>query len=171
MSVSTVQQSHSVVHTYICIYVLFLIIFHYVPSQTIEYSSLCYTAGPHCLSHQFLDIFKGLIFVYIKTKQKKSWSSCCGTVDRGSSTAPTRGFRSQLRLRFDPCPGNFHICGCGQKRGEQTTKPVVSTSPSSYLYLPLLLRIFSSPSQICFLKNCLCSVLTILILTSPPHYN
>ena len=50
--ISAVQQSDSVIHTYICIYVhiyiyiLFYILFHYGLSQDTEYSSLCYTVGP-----------------------------------------------------------------------------------------------------------------------------
>ena len=46
--VSGVQQSDSVIHTYI--YILFPILFHYGLLQDIEYSSLCYTVGPCCLS-------------------------------------------------------------------------------------------------------------------------
>ena len=43
-------------YTYICIYACVYTysfshnIFHPVPSQVIGFSSLCYTAGPHCLS-------------------------------------------------------------------------------------------------------------------------
>ena len=33
---------------------LFKIIFHYGLSQDIEYSSLCYTAGPCCLSSLYI---------------------------------------------------------------------------------------------------------------------
>ena len=43
-----VQHSDSVTHTYISI--LFHILFHYNLLQDIEYSSLCYTVGPRCLS-------------------------------------------------------------------------------------------------------------------------
>ena len=39
--ISAVQQSDSVIHMYI----LFHTLFHYVLSQDIEYSSLCYTVG------------------------------------------------------------------------------------------------------------------------------
>ena len=34
----------------VCVYILFYIIFHYGLSQATEYSSLCYTTGPGCLS-------------------------------------------------------------------------------------------------------------------------
>ena len=44
--ISAVQKSDSVIH----IYVLFHILFHYGLSQDIEYSSLCFTVGPCCLS-------------------------------------------------------------------------------------------------------------------------
>ena len=37
-------------YTYICIYIYFYILFHYDLSQVIEYSFLCYTVGPCCLS-------------------------------------------------------------------------------------------------------------------------
>ena len=37
-------------YTYICIYIFFHVLFHYGLSQDIEYSSLCYTEGPYCLS-------------------------------------------------------------------------------------------------------------------------
>ena len=35
---------------YVYIYILFLVLFHYRLLQDIEYSSLCYTVGPCCLS-------------------------------------------------------------------------------------------------------------------------
>ena len=55
MLISAVQKSHSVVH----IYILFHILFYYGLSQDIEYSSLCYTGGPCCLSILYKDtIFK-----------------------------------------------------------------------------------------------------------------
>ena len=37
-------------YTYICIYILFHILFHYSLLQDIEYSFLCYTVWPCCLS-------------------------------------------------------------------------------------------------------------------------
>ena len=48
--ISAIQQSDSVIHIYI--YILFHILFHYDLSQDIEYSSLCYTVGPCCLSYE-----------------------------------------------------------------------------------------------------------------------
>ena len=36
--------------SYPYIYIIFHILFHYGLSQEIEYSSLCYTVGPYCLS-------------------------------------------------------------------------------------------------------------------------
>ena len=44
--ISAVRQSDSVIH----IYIVFYIIFHYGLSQDIEFSFLCYTVGPCCLS-------------------------------------------------------------------------------------------------------------------------
>ena len=45
--ISAIQQSDSVIH----VYTFFSkIIFHYGLSQNTEYSSLCYTVGPCCLS-------------------------------------------------------------------------------------------------------------------------
>ena len=38
------------IHMCVYIYILFYIIFHYGLSEDIEYSSLCYTVRPHCLS-------------------------------------------------------------------------------------------------------------------------
>ena len=32
------------------LYIIFLILVHYGLSQDIEYGSLCFTIGPHCLS-------------------------------------------------------------------------------------------------------------------------
>ena len=43
---SVVQQNDSIIH----IYILFYILFHYSLSQDTEYSSLCYTVRPCCLS-------------------------------------------------------------------------------------------------------------------------
>ena len=44
--ISAIQQSDSVIH----IHTFFYILFHYGLYQDIEYSSLCYTGGPCCLS-------------------------------------------------------------------------------------------------------------------------
>ena len=48
--INAVQQSDSDIYLQICTYILFHFLFHYDLSQDIEYSSLCYTAGPCCLS-------------------------------------------------------------------------------------------------------------------------
>ena len=45
MLVSGIQQSDSVIHTYIYIYI-FQILFPYRLLQNIKYSSMCYTVGP-----------------------------------------------------------------------------------------------------------------------------
>ena len=54
---STVQQGDPVTHTHI--HSFSHIMLPYVPSQVIRYSSLCHTAGPHCLS-----ISKAIVCVY-----------------------------------------------------------------------------------------------------------
>ena len=53
---SAVQQSDSVIYIYIYIYIYILlsVLFHYTLSQDIEYSSLCYTVGPCCLSNLYI---------------------------------------------------------------------------------------------------------------------
>ena len=51
--VSGVQQSDSDIHMYI----LFQILFHYRLLQGIEYSSLCYTVGPCCLSILYIVVY------------------------------------------------------------------------------------------------------------------
>ena len=48
LSISAVQQSDPFIHLYT--FFFFHIILHHVPSQVIRYNSLCYTAGPCCLS-------------------------------------------------------------------------------------------------------------------------
>ena len=48
--IAAVRPSDSVIH----IYILFHILFHYGLSQDIEYSSLCYTVGPCCLSIPYI---------------------------------------------------------------------------------------------------------------------
>ena len=59
--VSGVQQSNSILHTYVCvcmhIYILFQILFHYRLLQDTEYSSVCYTVGPCCLSILYIVVF------------------------------------------------------------------------------------------------------------------
>ena len=50
MLVSGVQQSDSFIHIYQSIHILFQILFHYRILQGIEYSSLCATVEPCCLS-------------------------------------------------------------------------------------------------------------------------
>ena len=45
---------------YICIYMLFHINFHYSLSQDIEYSSLCCTVGPCCLSVLYIVVSKAM---------------------------------------------------------------------------------------------------------------
>ena len=56
MLVSGVQQSDSVIHTFIHTYISVLcqILFHYRLLQDIEYSSLCYTVGPFYLSTLYI---------------------------------------------------------------------------------------------------------------------
>ena len=49
MLISVVQQSDSVIHIYI--------LFNYLLSQDIEYSSLCYMGGPYYLSILYIIIF------------------------------------------------------------------------------------------------------------------
>ena len=62
MWISAVQQSDSVIHTYI----LFHILFHYDLLQDTEYSSLCYTVGPCCLSKAFLSVqFSGVKYIHM----------------------------------------------------------------------------------------------------------
>ena len=46
-----------VIQTYIYIFFLFHILFHYDFSQDIEYTSLCYTVGPCCLSILYIFCF------------------------------------------------------------------------------------------------------------------
>ena len=50
MLVSGAQQSDSVTYICVCVCILFHILFHYRFLKGIEYSSLCYTVGPCCLS-------------------------------------------------------------------------------------------------------------------------
>ena len=64
--ISAVQQSDSVIHTYI----LFHILFHYGLSQDIEYSSLCYPVGPCWLLilyniYNSLHLLKRIRFFYM----------------------------------------------------------------------------------------------------------
>ena len=54
--VSPVQHSDSVIHIQTF---FFHILFHYGLSQDIEYSSLCYTAGPCCLSILYIIVCIG----------------------------------------------------------------------------------------------------------------
>ena len=49
MLISAVEQTDSVIH----IYVVFHIHFYHGLSQDVDYSSLCYTVGPCCLSFRF----------------------------------------------------------------------------------------------------------------------
>ena len=60
MLISAVQQSDSLIHTYIYIYIyiLFHILFHYGLSQDIGYSSLCFTVEPCCLSILYIIVRK-----------------------------------------------------------------------------------------------------------------
>ena len=52
--ISAVQQSNSVVYVSVCIYIY--ILFHYGLSRDTEYSSLCYTVGPCCLSILYITV-------------------------------------------------------------------------------------------------------------------
>ena len=53
--ISSVQQSDSV------IYILFHILFHSGLSQDVEYSPLCYTVGPCCLSRDFVYAYESWV--------------------------------------------------------------------------------------------------------------
>ena len=51
-------------HIYMCIYILFQILFYHRLSQNIEYSSLCHPTGPCCLSILYIETSRvGLVFV------------------------------------------------------------------------------------------------------------
>ena len=65
MLISAIQQSDSVMH--IDTFILFYILFCYGLSQDIEYSSLCYTVGPCCLSMEafFFFFFFKLINLFL----------------------------------------------------------------------------------------------------------
>ena len=54
------QQSNSVLHIYT--WILFQILLHYRLLQDTEYSSLCYTIGPFCLSILYIIVFIYFIF-------------------------------------------------------------------------------------------------------------
>ena len=55
MLVSGVQLSDAVIHTYL--YILFHVLFYYGLLQNIEYSSLCYTVEPYCLSLLYIIVY------------------------------------------------------------------------------------------------------------------
>ena len=74
MLISAVQQLLS--YTYI--YILSHILFHYDLSQDIEYSSLCYTVGPYCLS---------ILYILVEMQIFYSVTYCC---------CPRRGEQSRL---------------------------------------------------------------------------
>ena len=57
MLVSGIQQSDSGIYVHT---LFFSILFHYSLSQDIEYSSLCYTANPCCLSILYMVVFIAL---------------------------------------------------------------------------------------------------------------
>ena len=54
-NVSGVEQSDSVIHRYMCI--LFQVLFHHRLLQDTEYSSLCSTVGPCCLSTLYIVVY------------------------------------------------------------------------------------------------------------------
>ena len=65
---------------FIYIYIYFFLIFYYVLSQVTGYSSLCYTAGPHCLSILNVNSFQTLTFTHFLTE--KSISSDLTSVEQ-----------------------------------------------------------------------------------------
>ena len=58
-----------VIQLYIYVYILFQILFHYRLLQDFEYSSLCYTVGPCCLS--ILCIVVCTVYVLINNLQNQ----------------------------------------------------------------------------------------------------
>ena len=77
------------IFTQIYTYILFHLLFHYNLSQDIEYSSLCYTAGPCCLSILYIIIEKWQVIL-------KGW----GGMDVKLLTVskkPRRGFVALLQ--------------------------------------------------------------------------
>ena len=56
--------------SYTSIYILFHILFHYGLLQDMEYSSLCYTVGPDCLSILYIIVF---FFHFHKTTCLSQW--------------------------------------------------------------------------------------------------
>ena len=63
MLISGAQQSDSVIHVHIFSY-----LFHYDLLQDIEYSSLCYTVEPCCLSILYIIVFKIQSLLTLKKK-------------------------------------------------------------------------------------------------------
>ena len=57
--ITATQENDSVIHTYIFFHTLF----HYGLSQDIEYSSLCCTLGPYCLSILWLNMLIDILTV------------------------------------------------------------------------------------------------------------
>ena len=92
LSISAVQQSDPVIHTYICVCVYIYIysfphiILYHVPSQVTTYSSLCYTAGSHgqvyfqlkCLSRP---LFSYELMVGDWLSARQPWSPLVETVN------------------------------------------------------------------------------------------
>ena len=67
--ISAVQQSDSVIHTY----VLFHVLFHNGLSQYIEWSSLCSTVGPCCVSILYMKA--PFLWLHSVSVERTSWTS------------------------------------------------------------------------------------------------
>ena len=66
--VSGMQQSDSDVCVYlymcVCVYFLFHVLFHFGLLQDVEYSALCCTVGPRCLSILFIVSANPKLLIY-----------------------------------------------------------------------------------------------------------
>ena len=101
MLISAIQQSDSVIH----IYILFHIIFHYGLSQDIEYSFLCYTVGPCCLSILYIRGPQPPVPVHILLgtgTHSRRWAA--GEGAKLHLLLPIAPHRSHYRLNHPPAP-------------------------------------------------------------------
>ena len=112
-------------------YILLHILFHYGLSQDIDYSSLCYTVGPCCLTYQIsLNLFPSTAETITKGPRHDNMLTSSGVRLAFKFWAggvmwalkvPSLGWASWLRMAIITCPAEC----------VPTSFPVLSSSPST----------------------------------------
>ena len=155
--VSGVQQSDSVIYKRIHVYILFQILFPY-RLKNIEYSSLCYTVGPYCLS---------ILFHFKKLKKNFTGVELVYSVVLVSGVQWRDGFLRQCvsHTYYEACFNSIKI-----RPVSMLTREVAASRPTITLESPPNACGRGECNTIVLIPNSVIKVLVTVILLRQRHY-